>query len=382
MKSQTRFQLILFGLLLGMPSSEAFAQRNRQVVYVPPRIHWTYYDPFSAVTNRVFAQASLIRAQGDAARRFAQARNLNAAAYSKELDNWKKRIRTHWDVQILAEKKRMEYDHVKQISRMKYINDKKWTNSRTWERLKNHPELSDSAVKTGKALNFLFARMTATALPYEFDPNNTRFGPEALREISLDDDWLKEITLKQGNFKFPANQTVQDDIALWPYLLRWEEFDIQREAFETARRQVLEESENTGQASVESIQAMQEALLRLANAFHSSSEVKYWVKENLRFSHFNAVDLFLHNLDREIVRLEETGDIRPFQGRKGYDPKVDGKHIISLLTYMNRNGIEFAPAAPGSEWAYHDLFTSMRAIYLTVADDDDSIKPVDLSTVK
>lgn len=372
--------LVGFSLIMQvMLSQNANAQR---VIAPPRRIHWAYYDPYYAVTNRVYAQASLIRAQGDAAVSYSTARNLNAEAYSKELDNWKKRVRTYWDTKILTERKRMELDHVQQIKRWKYLNDHKWTNSRTWDRLKNHPELSSAGIKSGQALNFLLDRLTASALPYEFDPETSQFGSEALREVSLSDDWLASITLKHEAMTFHANESGKDSIDYWPYLLRWEDFTEERLAYESAREKALKESKQTGTVSVQSIQQLQDSLLKFANSFHRSSKAKKWVHENLRYSHFNSADRFLHELDKEIVRLEKTGDIRPFQGRGGYDPDEDGKHVISLLIYMNRNGIEFAPAEPGCEWAYFDLFASMRAIYLTVAEFDESIKPKDLSTIE
>ncbi|TWT40049.1 hypothetical protein KOR42_50160 [Thalassoglobus neptunius] len=370
---------LTFVAFLSLNTENVFAQR---VVVAPRRIGWGYYDPYYSVTNRVYAQATLIRAQGDAAVSYSTARNLNAEAYSKELDNWKKRVRTYWDSKILAERKRMEYEHVKQIKRLKYLNDRKWTNSRIWEQLKNHPELSNAQIKSGRALNFLLDRLTASALPYEFDPATSQFGSEALREVSLSDEWLSNITLKHESLTFKANESGKDSIELWPYLLRWDDFDEERQAYDAARLTVLDESKQAGEVSVENIRKLQDALLRLANEFHRNREVKAWGHENRRYSHFNLADRFLHNLDREILRLEATGDIRPFQGRGGYDPKTDGKHIVSLLTYMNRNGIEFAPAQAGSEWAYYDLFASMRAIYLTVAEQDESTQPKDLSTIE
>ena len=45
---------------------------------------------------------------------------------------------------------------------------------------------------------------------------------------------------------------------------------------------------------------------------------------------------------------------------------------------MNRNGVEFGPAKPGSEFAYHQLFVMTRALYLTVAEEDESIQPANL----
>ena len=376
-------RLIVFSLVAFLQhfanTEVTFAQG---AIYVPERVSWGYYDPYYAITDRIYAQATLIQAQGEAAVSYATARGLNANAYSTELDNWKKQVRAYWDTKIIAERKRLELEHVQQISRMKYINNRKWENSRTWERLKNHPELSDSQIRSGKALNFLLDRLAASALPYEFNSGSSRFGPEALREVSLTDEWLANITLEQGAIQFPANLSVAEEINHWPYLLRWDEFDDERTTFEAARRKVLEESRADGQASVDSIRELQESLLLLANAFHRSRKVKTWVHENIRYSQFNAVDRFLHDRDREIARLEETGDIRPFQDRDGYDPDVDGANVISLLTYMNRNGISFAPASPGQEWAYYDLFSTMRAIYLTVDESDESIQPVDLSKIE
>jgi hypothetical protein len=46
---------------------------------------------------------------------------------------------------------------------------------------------------------------------------------------------------------------------------------------------------------------------------------------------------------------------------------------------MNRNGLQFARPNPGSEFAYHKMFRMMMTLYLTVADVDESLQPIDLS---
>ncbi len=368
--------------LLCLVTAEATMAQNVVVVdsvyRYPPRLRWATYDPYYAVTSRIYAQADLIRAQGDAAVSFADARNLHADAYSKELDNWKKELRVYWERKTLAEQKKLELDHVRQIARMKYLNDQKWQNSRVWDRLKNHPQLSDTKIRNGSALNFLLARLAASSLPYQFDPKISRYGEEALQQLDLNEELLEHITLTQGPFKFTASQTVDGTISLWPYILRWGDFDASRSAFEMARLAVVKESEAGGQTSVESIQRMETALIKLTNEFHSSPKVRQWVKERNRFTHFYSGDRFLQELDREILQLEKSGDIRPLSGQSGYDPKTDADHVVSLLCFMNRNGVEFAPANPGSEFAYHNLFVLMRGLYLTVAEDDESLKPENL----
>jgi hypothetical protein len=344
----------------------------------PTRLRWAAYDPYHLVTSRIYAQADLIRAQGDAAVDFASARNLHAEAYSKELDNWKKELRVYWDRKIIAEQKKLELNQVQQIQKIRYLNDRKWQNSRVWDRLKNHPELSGTKIRNGSALNFMLARLAASSLPYRFDPETSRFSDEALNELGLSDDVLGNITLTQGPFKFAANQKIDGTINLWPYLLRWDDFKASRIAFEQARAAVVEESNDSGQASVESIQQLETALMKLAGEFHSSTKVAQWVKQRNRYTHYCAGDRFLQELDREILQLEKSGDIRPFRGQSGYDPDADGDHLVSLLCFMNRNGVEFAPSNAGSEFAYHNMFVMMRSLYLTVAEEDESLKPENL----
>ncbi|MEM6473817.1 MAG: hypothetical protein AAF802_29950, partial [Planctomycetota bacterium] len=330
------------------------------------------------VTSQVYAQADLIRAQGDAAVDFAFARNLHAEAYSKELDNWKKELRIYWERKTLAEQKKLELNHVRQIKRMRYLNDQKWQNSRVWDRLKNHQELSGSSIRNGKALNFLLARLAGSALPYRFDPSNSRFSAEALGQLDLSENLLRNVLLKQGSYKFSASQKLDGSISVWPYILRWSEFDELRTAFENTRAAVVRESEESGQASVESIQEMESALMAFTAAFHGSEKVDQWIKQRTRYTHFYAGDRFLQELDREILQLQKSGDIRPFRGQSGYDPDSDGDHLISLLCFMNRNGVEFAPANPGNEFAYQNLFVLMRGLYLTIAEEDESLKPKNL----
>ena len=347
----------------------------------PARVRWAIYDPYYAVTSRIYAQADLIRAQGDAAVDLAHARNLHADAYSKELDNWKKELRIYWERKTLAEQKKLELDQVRQIKRMKYLNDQKWQNSRLWDRLKNHPELSGPNIRNGSALNFVLARLATSSLPYQFDHKTSRYGQEALQQLDLNKDLLRYITLKQGPFKFAASQTVDGTISLWPYVLRWDDFKATRTAFEQARAAVVKESETEGQASVDTIDRMEAALMKLTKEFHSSAKVQQWLKQrHHRYTHFYAGDRFLRELDREIIQVEKSGDIRPLSGG-GYDPESDGEHVVSLLCFMNRNGVEFAPAKPGSEFAYHNLFVLMRGLYLTVAEDDESLNPMDLGAL-
>ena len=160
---------VLFGLALPQVAAQDVVVKppaaTRSAVRYPSRARWALYDPYYALTSRIYAQAEMIRAQGDAAVSYGYARNLHADAYSKELDNWKKELRIYWERKTLAEQKKLELDTVKRIAKMKYLNDQKWQNNQLWNRLKNHPELSGTSIRSGRALNFLLARLAASSLP-------------------------------------------------------------------------------------------------------------------------------------------------------------------------------------------------------------------------
>ena len=376
------YRVALFvGLVCGVLVNISHGQEDRLAVPAyryPARIYWSHYDPYSAVTSRIYAQAELIRAQGVAAVSYAEARNLHAEAYSKELDNWKKELRIYWERKTLAKQKQLELENVRQIARMEYLNDQKWKNSRLWDRLKNHPELSGPNIRNGGALNFLMSRLAVTSLPYEFDPQSSRFAPAALEQLQLDSTLLKNVQLRQGPLTFNASERMDGTITLWPYILRWPEFEDSRSAFERARVNVVQEAENLGMAPVEAIEQLEVSLMKLSKQFHASEKVTEWVKQENRYTHFCTADRFLQNLDREILELQKSGDIRPLSGERRYDPRTDGSNLLSLLCFMNRNGVEFAPAAPGGEFAYHGLFVQMRGLYLTLAEGDESIEPIDI----
>ena len=380
-----QYRTLLPIVILAISCYSSTEQLDAQVVVRTPlnlrRVYWGSYDPFYSATARIYAQADLIRAQSDAVIDYADARNLHAQAYSKELDNWQKQVRVYWDRKIIKEQKQLELSHVKQIKRMKYINDRKWQNSRDWDRLKNLPELNGTRIQSGSALNFLMSRLAASSLPYSFDADSSQFASEALDDVRLDEKWFSHIKIKQGAFTFYADQPVQKEINFWPYLLRWEEFEGSRRMFEQARVAAVQQSEKEGQVSVENIKEMQDHLMTLTNKLHGSKTVDQWVRKNHRFLTFGNSDRFLRELDRELKRVEKTGNILPFRGQNSFDPNKDGNHVVSLLCYMNRNGIEFAPAEPGSEFAYHNLFVLMRSIYLTVAESDESIQPANLGEI-
>ena len=111
--------------------------------------------------------------------------------------------------------------------------------------------------------------------------------------------------------------------------------------------------------------------MRLTREFYARYSVDDWVRAGpARHAQFCSAEAFLRRLDRQLLRVQNTGDFRAFRPERGFDSEKDGDHLISLVTYMTQNGFEFAGATPGNESAYHTVFAMMRDLYVRVADND------------
>ena len=70
--------------------------------------------------------------------------------------------------------------------------------------------------------------------------------------------------------------------------------------------------------------------------------------------------------------LEMKNITKEFPGVKALNNdtlRYDGANLVTLLTHMSRNGLEFAPSLPGEEPAYQQLFHMMRDLYVAVGED-------------
>ena len=74
---------------------------------------------------------------------------------------------------------------------------------------------------------------------------------------------------------------------------------------------------------------------------------------------------FMQTLAGEIRRMEKLGP-----GQAGPQTLVyQGSELPELLAHMVRNGLEFAPAKPGDEQAYQQVFHMLRDLYVAFESD-------------
>ena len=383
MTSAKRLLIFVFAIVLLSTRASAQPRPVTNPIGLRP-IPWAWYDPYYAITSRIHAQAELIRAQGDVAVDFAQARVLHAKAVDQELDNWVKQVRGYWDRKIIRENKRLDLEHLSQLRKDQHLDREKYRNSRVWNRLKNHPELTQ--ISEGKALNFLLQRLSATALAYDFVHEGDDADVAYLPELHLTKSQLHSLNLRQRvsgdkDLVFRADGSSELDLQWWPFLLREKKFARYRVAFEAARDSVFRDVDKTTDLEVAKLQQLETSLGELSRAFYGVFGPE-WMKaaDFASFLQFQAAESFLRRLDALVLRLQNTGRIDVFRTRSDDAAELAGDDLVSLLTYMTRNGFDFAAALPGDEPAYHSVFAMMRDLYVAVADNDDSIKPPHKST--
>lgn len=374
--SRLPWGLVAACLLLGMGS--AYGQRPGP--WAPRRGDWHWHNPRTALSSAIHSQADLMRAQGQRAVDFAAARVLVAEAVDKELDNWLKHLRTYWQRNIEYEQNRIKLNQVKQLAKDQRLNDRRWQKSRTWERIKNNSDLNKAAIENGNALNFLLDRLANTVGTYDIARLEGVENPETFSDLQLTDSQLHALRISQtgvrgGKVFFRADGSSDVNLEWWPYKLRGDEFKAEREAYTKTRRDVFQQVKEGGEIEVEQLERLKQAFGELSKAFYQHYVAREAAEAGWEtFRQFYAARAFIQALDAEITRLESTGDARVLEVQKGFHPDEDGSDIMGLLAYMNRNGLQFAPAQPGDEPAYHSIFRMMRDIYVTVSDFDQALQ--------
>lgn len=347
--------------------AEDDAEVTRTHVFAPS-YHWSHHSVVDALASRVYAQAEFVRASGSAAVDFATAREIRAKAISKEIENSVARVRAYWDRRAIGEAERLKRAH-------NHLRGLRKRNSKTWERFKYHPELSNAGIVKGTALNFLLHRLSGTVLAYEFSLAGPMDRLANLKELEVTPKTLHNLRMRQrlpGGERLIVRAGTGEalDIDWWPLALRDPQFDKQRTAFQEARRVVVDES-HVGAVSPKRIQELDVALLDLHGAFEEFYNQKRRKLTNFRsWSEHTTADSFLKSLIGEVGRLKATGSVEAFDGSM----KFPGNDLFSLLRFMSRHGLDFAPATPGGESAYHEVFKMMRDLYVTASEDDQSIR--------
>jgi hypothetical protein len=326
------------------------------------RYRWTYYgSPATAISARIHAEADLVRAYGEASLDHAYARDVRAQAVRKEIANSVEYVKAYWERRSIYEAEKMKR-YVAPLQR-KEIQD-----SKTWALLKDHPELNGPSIVEGRALNFLLARLSGGVLAYQFSMSKTALDARTLDQLHLSAQTLHSLRLRQElaggqQLVFRADEGVPVSVEWWPYLLRDDGFAMERKAFDRARKNAMTEA-SSGTVSNSADRELLAAFNELDRKFTARYPREKRVKTAELHQHYLMARRFLQSLSGEILRVQTAGTLSSADNLR-----FSGDNLVSLLTHMSRHGLDFAPARPGDEAAYHSVFRMLRDIYITVADD-------------
>ncbi|QDT92513.1 hypothetical protein [Gimesia algae] len=368
-------------LIITVMLSLFFAEPAITQTVVYPKRHWyysyyhyrTYSNPVIILENNTYALSDLIRARGDSAVDIAYARKLHAQAARMEIENWVLRLKAYYEAKAIREAERLKraYNH---------LDSKRLQNNRKWERLKNHPELNGPAIANGNALNFLLYRLSNSVLAYEYSQKSHSIDGIELKKMTLSPEVLHGVMLQQRltngrRMVFRADEGKPLDTNWWPNVLRDDYFNDGREEFEKQRDLVIQEA-SAGGISSKSLNALYVAFENMRDRFNSKNTRDSRFKEGMEsWQQYYRAEIFLKSLWTEISLLQSTADIGILGAGLKFDPKEGECNVITLLQFISRNGLDFAPAKPGDEPAYHQLFNLMRDLYVNIADEDESLQP-------
>jgi hypothetical protein len=364
-----------FAALIGTCLFLGTTRAEHVIVYrdnmTPTYRYW--YDPVYVPAAQIYAHTDLVRSA--AAVNYAEARAIHAQAVQQEIENSVARVKAYWHIKEIARAVKLRRE-ISNIDRVKAANSKRW------KIIESLPELSGpGVVESGNSLNFLLNRMDGTVLAYEFNRLSHQDDMSLREKLALAPEVVRGLRFREvrrgGNsYEFGADAGEALDVSWWPHALHADEFAQERKSLENARNRLAENAKSTRQVSQRDLAAVNAAMNALWSAVsaHFTRDVIF-ADIPTSFRRFREVELFLKALDCQIRRLEDTRDASAFDGRLRFDAARDGGDLISLLTFMVQNGLEFAPAKPGDEEAYHRVHRMMRDVYTLVADEDEGIKP-------
>ncbi|PQO26490.1 hypothetical protein [Blastopirellula marina] len=342
----------------------SWAQAPNQFFF-PPRTP-------SASADMIRAQAAMVRAQAQAAVDYQEARKIAAEAYSQELDNALKEVEIYFERRAARDANVLK-NHLDEADKRK---------EKALRRIVDHPELTGEGMSNGKSLNTLKDALRPTVLSYQYLQGDDPKIEQLIAQFDLPLDVKTKIRLRFMNVRgesgvFSAGSGRLNTFDWWPYLLRDEKFKASRDEIQRLLVQVQENASGETAIDNASIEALEQASLALADEFLKAYDPKEMAKSGIdKFRMYRAAEMHLQSMMLAIRRLKNVGKANGALNITRYDPNTDGRNLATLLAYMARNGVEFAPPEPGDEDAYHTLFEMAKNLYVVASSEEDALDPV------
>lgn len=341
------------------------AAQAQQVVVEDDTRPWYYSRSPHMEVGLIFGQAELIRAQGEAAVDYQTARAIAADAYDKELDNALKTVEIYFERRALRDAKVLK-NHLDEADTRK---------EKAMRRLVDHPDLTGEGITNGAGLNTMKEALRSSVLSFDYLNDDIEVA-QLMARFQLTPDDLSKINLKLTNVRgetgvFQADTGKLGSFQWWPHLLQNEKFKEDREKIESNLEQVRQAASQQTEIDPILIDKLENSILQLANKFLQEVDGQEMARKGVAdYYLYRESEQHLQSLSHAARRLKRVGKADGALVINGYNPSVDGKNLTSLLSYMVRNGVEFAPPEPGNENTYQKLFEMAKSLYVATSAAD------------
>jgi hypothetical protein len=293
-----------------------------------------------------------------ACRTLAEARKINAEAYSLELDNWKKEVDVYWD------RRRRWEEEYKRLHPDEWAVEKK-RQERMYELvMEQHDRVLRGDVT--RTVNWLQQEMSNSVMSFQYISGKNaaptdvdcKLTPEDLKRIQLTDGGRNG-----GKLHFSAGE---ENVLLpeWPVLLLAPAFDDARSNYESTQKAVAAEVKKNRKFSYQNRADLINATEKFYDAMNG-----YYTKDKIQDTRvsveYSKVKRTVDMLAGNAIRAATLNDTSVFDGRLSFK----GDSLFGLLQHMYRNGLEFDKPKPGGEGTYKRLFENLRQIYIKIGQD-------------
>lgn len=317
-----------------------------------------------AANDKLAAQALLMLSTNGWFRSLGEHRVEMAIATDLELDNWKKSVTQYFD-----RREENMRGQMRVAQRYEEMKDQRLRQRQNAIRRQLSVMLLDPkyAGQPDTAMNFLLDRLSHTAIGYGIGlqeyfathPSHDRWdlSPQMLESIRV----MSPAT-DGGQTEFSLAEPLALKFDYWPPLLQELPFRGDIVQLLQARDQLLAYGQQNPQLPREAIIDLEIAFAGLTQHFYSVYPPPWQGMMSGQVLDLIRVEDHLAQLNREIKAVRDRNTLDAMSAGQYFDPAKDGRDAASLIAWMTRNGMSFAPARPGTENHYAALLTKLKEL--------------------
>ena len=379
----------LFGLILGIggaPLDGFVAAAQPPGAANPagsPTIVVTQAPAFSPVpvfglSESITAAGDFIRADAESYRDYAagdlllaEAQSELEEAISKRLDNLKKYTETYYDRRLTRERKLMDIMDAREDRRRLQSDQQDSARQRLIRRLMSdrHP----SEIASGLGLNRTVDAFARTPMSYGIspgDPISERINDQLQIPPDLYDD-IRVTIGSRSTLPISLGQPVPFDEYWWPDQLNLPSYAHERAKIQESLQAARSISQAGDRVDAALADRLSELVLELAERFRAANpkELRKQFEQN-ELQRYMIADGFLTRLLRQTRSLRDSGRYDSLGvSTSQFSPHREGRDAYRLVEWMLGNGVKFAPAPPGRNASYMQLFGKLTGLLVMVDPD-------------